>query len=89
MKTKRFTIVAFHNSDMDNQQHFFSTSHTQQLEVDKYKWIPVTYALPMLVTPRMELIDGIVRNKAEWTVIFAKDSIEVPNPDENFKVTDF
>lgn len=76
---KTITII----SSLDRKLFFQSTDHCQEHELGS-DFIPVTYTLPMQVSPRKSLPNGLIKNLNELISIFYDDMIEIPNPNKNY-----
>ena len=76
---KTITII----SSLDRKLFFQSTDHCQEHGLGN-DFIPVTYTLPMQVSPRNSLPNGLIKNLNELISIFYDDMIEIPNPNKNY-----
>jgi hypothetical protein len=82
----RFTVIC----NLERKEFFFSTDHIQRYrstigsDLDEH-WVPVSGVLPMQVTPRPSLPDGIIETIEEYIMIFHDDEKEIANPDPKFQ----
>lgn len=67
---------------MTDNTYFFTKNHCQNHGLGD-DFVPCTYYLPMEVTPRESVPDGIVRNVKDLVAVFYFDMNEIPNPDSN------
>ena len=75
---KTITII----SSLDRKLFFQSTDHCQEHGLGG-DFIPVTYTLPMQVSPRNSLPNGLIRNLDELISVFYDDMTEISNPNKN------
>jgi hypothetical protein len=70
----RYTVVCNGN----RQEYFFANSHHDYNLGDD--WVPVSFSLPMSVSPRPSLPDGLVDTLEKYIMIFHYDEKEIPHP---------
>lgn len=72
------TIIVVVNDEL--KQYFFTTHHSVPEGLDD-NWVPVTSYIPMSVSPRIGLENGIITDKEDYKVVFCQGYKEIDNPD--------
>jgi len=62
----------------DTEEYFLTDRHSSGNLGDN--WIPITTTLPMRVTPRKGLEDGIIDTLEKYFTVFHKRGIRIKNP---------
>lgn len=71
-------------SNLEKGEYFFTTKHHQEHGLGD-EWVAMTTTIPMRVTPREDVPDGVIKNKEQYKKVFEKDSVEIPNPDPEYQ----
>lgn len=75
-------------SNLTTKEFFFTTDHCQDHGLGP-EWVPCSYRLPMTVTPREGIEDGIVDTPRKLVKVFYDDHIKVLNPDPEYMIDHF
>jgi hypothetical protein len=75
-------------SNLKNKEFFWSTDHLQHRDSHialSEDWCPISFGLPIRVSPRPSVPNGLVVTLEEYISVFHPGETEVPNPDPLFQ----